>query len=139
MTGSCLCGAVSVTIEARPEFIHDCNCSLCRRAGAAWGYFSSGSVTISGNTTFFVRRDKSVAGAEVHSCERCAATTHFELTKSFKAQNPSADQVGVNMKLFDPDELEGVEVRFPDGRNWPGEGPFGYRRAAATIGDTFSW
>ena len=38
MTGTCLCGAVTVTVDDRPDYIHDCNCSLCRKAGAAWGY-----------------------------------------------------------------------------------------------------
>jgi hypothetical protein len=57
VTGTCLCGAVSVTVDTRPEFINDCNCSLCRKAGAAWGYYPSSSVTTSGNTVPFVRRD----------------------------------------------------------------------------------
>lgn len=28
MTASCLCGAFSLAIETKPEFINDCNCSL---------------------------------------------------------------------------------------------------------------
>ena len=139
MTGSCLCGAVSVTIDAKPEFINDCNCSLCRKVGAAWGYFPSSTVRTAGNTCSVTRRDKEVPGVEVHSCRTCGATTHWVLTQTFKDQNPSADQVGVNMRLFDPDDLEGVEVRFPDGKDWSGEGPFGYRRKALTIGDGALW
>ena len=139
MTAKCVCGAVSVTIDAKPEFIHDCNCSLCRKVGGAWGYFSSSSVKTTGNTFSFERRDKETPGCEVHSCETCATTTHFVLTKRFKEQNPSADLVGVNMRLFDPDELEGVEVRFPNGKDWPGEGPFEYRRESLTIGDNTRW
>ena len=84
MTASCLCGAVSIVIETKPEFINDCNCSLCRKAGAAWGYFPSSAVTTSGNTVPFVRRDKTAPGVEVHSCASCATTTHFVLTESFK-------------------------------------------------------
>jgi hypothetical protein len=139
MTGDCLCGAVSVTIKAAPEFINDCNCSLCRKAGAAWGYFPSSSVTTIGTTVPFIRRDKVNPGVEVHSCASCDTTTHFVLTDSFKAQNPSADVVGVNMRLFDPSELNGVEVRYPNGKDWPGEGPYRYRRAALTIGDGSPW
>ena len=139
MTGHCLCGAVRVTIDAAPEFINDCNCSLCRKAGGAWGYFSSASVSAIGDTVTFVRRDKKAPGVEVHSCKTCGTTTHWMLTKSFKEQNPSADQVGVNMRLFDPDDLKGVEVRFPDGKGWDGEGPFGYRRPALKISDDAPW
>jgi hypothetical protein len=42
---------------------------------------------------------------------------------------------GVNMALAEPDDLAGIELRFPDGRGWSGEGPFTYRRAAQTITD----
>ena len=139
MTGNCLCGAVSVTIEAKPEYINECNCSLCRKVGGAWGYFPSSLVATTGNTVSFVRSDKKTPGVEIHSCENCATTTHWVLTKSFKEQNKSVDRMGVNMRLFDPDELKGVEVRFPNGKDWAGEGSFGYRRTAMTISDSTPW
>lgn len=139
MTSKCACGAVSVTIDAKPEFINDCNCSLCRKTGGAWGYFPSALVTTTGKTVSFVRRDRETPGVEIHSCATCAATTHFVLTKSFREQNPNADQAGVNMRLFDPDDLEGVEVRYPNGKDWAGEGPFGYRRDPLTISGQSPW
>lgn len=139
MTGNCLCGAISVTIEAKPEYINDCNCSLCRKVGGAWGYFPSSAVSTTGKTASFIRRDKKSPGVEIHSCANCATTTHWVLTAAFREQNPSADQMGVNMRLFDPDELKGVEVRFPDGKGWAGQGPFGYRRAAMIISDSMRW
>ncbi|MEM1090714.1 MAG: aldehyde-activating protein [Pseudomonadota bacterium] len=133
MTATCICGAVEISIVSRPEFIHDCNCSLCRKTGAAWGYFTDAQVTTKGETETFVRRDKSGAAAQVHSCLVCATTTHFDLTDAFKADNREADQVGVNMRMFEPHLLEGVEVRYPDGANWAGQGAFGYRREPMTI------
>ncbi len=139
MTGNCLCGDVTVSISHKPDFAHDCNCSLCRKTGAAWGYYKSADVSTQGDTISFVRRDKPDAGSEVHSCKRCGVTTHFQLTDSFKALHPSADQVGVNMKLFRLEELEGIEVRFPNGKDWPGQGEFGYRRSARWLGDDFAW
>lgn len=87
----------------------------------------------------FSRSDRALPGVAIHSCSICAVTTHWVLTEAFKKQNPGADQVGVNMKLFDPDDLKGVEVRFPDGKAWAGEGPFTYRRAAMTISDALPW
>jgi hypothetical protein len=139
MTGTCLCGAVRVTIDARPEFINDCNCSLCRKAGAAWGYFPSASVTTAGSTLAFSRTDKTAPAVAVHSCSTCAATTHFVLTEAFRAGHPDVDVVGVNMRLFDPTELDGVELRFPNGRDWAGEGPYDFRRPAMTIGASSPW
>ena len=136
MTGSCVCGAVDVSIDVQPTFIHDCNCSLCRKVGAAWGYFTAAEVRTTGDTSSFIRQDKNGAFAQVHSCKTCAATTHFVLTESFKLNNPSIDQVGVNMRIFEPSELDGIEVRFPDGSNWIGEGAYDYRRNPMTISST---
>ena len=36
--------------------------------------------------------------------------------------------MGVNMLLADEQDLAGIELRYPDGRSWPGEGEFGYVR-----------
>ncbi|MCA8899646.1 MAG: GFA family protein [Hyphomonas sp.] len=139
MTGTCLCGAVSVTIDAKPDFIHDCNCSLCRKSGGAWGYFPPAAVTTTGGTRAYARTDKSAPAVEVHTCETCATTTHWVRTEAFKAQYGMNDLVGVNMRLFDPDALTGVEVRFPDGKGWTGEGEFGFRRTALTLSETVRW
>jgi len=42
--------------------------------------------------------------------------------------------MGVNMRLADEKELAGIELRYPDGRTWPGTGDFGYVREARIIG-----
>ena len=135
MTGSCLCGAVRIELPAPPPFIHDCDCTLCRKSGAAWGYFPADAVRASGGTRSFVRTDKPGAAAAVQHCPACGSTTHFVMTEAFRAAHPDADMVGVNMRLFAPDELAGIEVRFPDGYNWPGSGAFAYRRDAVPAGE----
>jgi len=38
------------------------------------------------------------------------------------------------MRLFDSDQLAGVEVRFPDGKVWSGEGEYEYRRETIILG-----
>ena len=140
MTGTCICGATEITIEDRPAFIHDCNCGLCRKTGAAWGYFPAAAVSItSTGTRVYERGDKKDPTAAIHSCPGCGATTHFTASESYARQHPEADQIGVNMKLFDPDQLTGVEVRYPDGKNWAGTGPFGYRRDSITVSQDLRW
>ncbi len=139
MTANCHCGAVSVAIDSKPDFINECNCSLCRKSGGAWGYFPTSSVRTIGKTVFFSRNDKAAPAVEIHACEICAATTHWVLTDAFREQNPAIDQMGVNMRLFDPDTLSGVEVRFPNGRDWNGESDFGYRRESFVISERNRW
>lgn len=42
--------------------------------------------------------------------------------------------LGVNMRLADEQDLAGVELRYPDGRAWSGDGEFGYVREASILG-----
>ena len=139
MNATCLCGAVTVTVPAKPDFIHDCDCSLCRKSGAGWGYYAPEAVTTVGSTISAARPDKPVPAAAVHSCATCGATTHYAMTEAFEQKHGPAAVIGVNMRLFDPEGLAGVEVRFPDGRAWEGEGAFGYRRPPVTIGRDSAW
>src|SRR5450759_179867 len=43
---SCHCGAVHLAIDAPPETLTECNCSICRRYGALWAYYSPKQVRI---------------------------------------------------------------------------------------------
>ena len=133
MTLSCLCGQVRVTVDQRPEFINECNCTLCRKTGARWGYFTPSHVCINGPTRGYRRADKQDPNAEVHFCAACGATTHFVLTENAVAKFGNT-LLGVNMGLADQRELCGVEVRYPDGQAWSGAGAFGYVREPRVLG-----
>ncbi|MEO0449398.1 MAG: aldehyde-activating protein [Pseudomonadota bacterium] len=139
MTNTCACGSVTVTLKQKPEYIYDCDCNLCRKSGAAWGYFASEDVTTVGRTMTFARNDKVVPIVEIHSCAVCGSTTHFTLTDAYQAEHPDLDQVGVNMRLFDAGQLDGVEVQYPNGREWSGDGPFGFRRKPTRLSSENPW
>jgi hypothetical protein len=130
---SCHCGRVVVRTEKRPDFIHDCNCTLCQKTGAIWGYFQPSEVTVEGTTVGYSRDDKPEPGVSIRFCSWCGTTTHFELTEATIAKFGNT-MLGVNMRLADESDLEGVELRYPDGRTWLGEGNFGYVREARIIG-----
>lgn len=130
---SCHCGKIAVRAAQAPAFIHACNCSLCRKAGAQWAYFTPDEVKIVGSTAGYIRDNKPGAGAEIHFCPACGSTTHFVLTPETIARHGNT-MVGVNMALADESQLFGVELRFPDGAAWTGHGPFGYVRESVLIG-----
>lgn len=127
MTLKCLCGRVSVTFADRPDFIHECNCALCRKTGAQWSYLDPAKVHVAGPTAGYRRDDKAAPAAEIHSCSNCAATTHFVLTEDVVAKHGNS-MMGVNMRLAGACDLQGLELRFPDGAAWDGAGAFGYVR-----------
>ena len=131
---SCLCGTVRLETAKRPDFMNECNCALCSKSGARWGYFHPSEVTVEGATGSYSRTDKPDPAAVLHFCPTCGSTTHFTLTESGVAKHGDGI-MGVNMLLADERELAGLEVRFPDGRNWEGAGEIVYVRAAWIIGD----
>ncbi|WP_341711106.1 GFA family protein [Erythrobacter sp.] len=133
MTLECFCGGVRVTTSRRPEFIHACNCDLCRKSGARWGYFEPAEVTVAGSSSSYRRNDKDEPAVEVHFCPSCGSTTHFRLTEAAVVKFGDI-MLGANMGLADEAELAGIELRFPDGKAWSGEGEFGYVRQSSILG-----
>lgn len=117
MQGRCLCAGVTVTLPHRPEYMNSCDCRACFALGSLTGYFPPDEVTIEGETQLFVRSDITPYIAFVF-CPTCSANVGWTSLEPL-------DRMGVSMRLFDPDELVGVPVRFPNGRdagedgNWP--------------------
>lgn len=129
---SCHCGQISVAVDQRPDYINACNCTLCRKSGAHWAYLPPSGATVHGETIGYSRTDKVEPGAQIHFCPNCGSTTHFVLTPGAVAKFGNT-VMGVNMALADERDLAGIERRYPDGRNWQGDGEFGYVRAAEII------
>ncbi|WP_108788265.1 GFA family protein [Erythrobacter sp. Alg231-14] len=134
MEANCHCGLVSITLDTPPDFINLCDCTLCLKSGAAWGYFASEQVQVLGRTSGYQRVDYDNAAVEVQFCPKCGSTTHWVLTESYMATNKDGDRMGVNMRLFDPAELSGIEGRTLDGRNWFGDTAAAHRRPPGKIG-----
>lgn len=130
---SCHCGRAQVQIAKRPDFMNECNCSLCQKAGAIWGYFEPHEVEVIGEIATYRREDKAQPGVAIRFCPICGTTTHFELTEA-AIEKFGNTMVGVNMRLAHETDLIGIELRYPDGRSWSGEGEFGYVREPRMIG-----
>jgi hypothetical protein len=35
---SCHCGQIRIEIRKQPDYINECNCTLCSKSGARWAY-----------------------------------------------------------------------------------------------------
>jgi hypothetical protein len=130
---SCLCGQVRIEIQKRPDFINECNCTLCSKAGARWAYFHPSEVSVGGMTKGYSREDKADPAAELQFCPNCGSTTHFTLTPSAVAKFGNV-QLGVNVRLADERDLAGIELRYPDGKAWAGKGEVAYVRETRILG-----
>ena len=106
---SCVCGAVHLKINRAPDEVLDCNCTLCRRYGTLWAYYSPKDVIVpSGLTDTFMRGPKQ---AEFHRCKICGCVTHWS------ALDKTYDRMGVNARLMAPEVLSRARVRSWDGLN----------------------
>jgi hypothetical protein len=106
---SCHCGAVKLEIQDAPENVTDCNCSLCRRYGVLWAYYSPVQVRIIAMehaTDVYLWGEKSI---EFHRCRNCGCVTHWA------AAAQSKDRMGVNARLMAPDILAAARMRRLDG------------------------
>ncbi|HKD23283.1 MAG TPA: hypothetical protein VKB71_14805, partial [Rhizomicrobium sp.] len=87
---SCHCGAVRVEVPGTPSELKDCNCSICRRNGTLWAYYSPKVVRVSGATDIYMWGDRML---ELHRCKVCGCVTHWApVDKTY-------DRMGVNARL----------------------------------------
>lgn len=100
---SCHCGAVRLAIDApAPEELNDCACSICRRKGTLWAYYSPTQVRVTGETAIYLWGDKEI---ESHSCKVCACTTHWmPVDRTF-------DRMGVNARMMEPAIFGAARIR----------------------------
>jgi hypothetical protein len=106
IAASCHCGAVRLEIDAAPQTVTDCNCSICRRYGVLWAYYVPSQVRITGDTDIYMWGDHDL---EFHRCKTCGCVTNWS------AVDVSANRMGVNARLMDLDVLAEVRVRKLDG------------------------
>jgi hypothetical protein len=75
MKGSCLCGAVRITISAPVELVELCHCKTCRRASGApvmaWAGVPTTGVEVAGES---LARFQSSASVERTFCGRCGTS-----------------------------------------------------------------
>ena len=102
--GRCICGGVTVELPRAPEYLNACNCRLCQRSGGIWGYFPRDEVTIRGETRRFVRSDLDEAYLANLFCPTCGNAA------AWIALDSEYPRMGVNMRLFEPDALRGIET-----------------------------
>ena len=104
---SCHCGAVRMAIDAAPETVTDCNCSLCRNYSVLWAYYPLAHVRFveRGATDIYMWGKRSL---EFHRCAACGCVTHWA------AVDKARDMVAVNARLLRPDVLAAARVRHLD-------------------------
>lgn len=111
LRATCHCQAVAIEIPRPPEAVTNCNCSVCRRYGVLWGYFRPDEVRIDappGSTDEYLRGPRTLAFVR---CRTCGCVTHW---RPIAGKRKTA-RMGVNIRLFEPEQIGPVRVRLLDG------------------------
>lgn len=110
ITASCHCGAVHIELVEPPLRVTDCNCSICRRLGALWAYYTRDQATIIATPDATIGYAQGEKTLEIHHCRICGCTTHWT---SIDPTNP--DRIAINARLLAPADLTGISIRKFDG------------------------
>ena len=107
---SCHCGAVRIDIARRPRALTQCTCSICRRYGAQWAYYTRRSVTIHANPSAITAYVWGTRKLEFYHCNRCGCLTHYESVEEL-----DRSRIAVNARMLPPEDIVGIKVRTFDG------------------------
>ena len=116
----CHCGQFRLRAP-KPEALTRCNCSICRKLGWILAYYEVDEVEFvagKSRTAGYIQGDRTLTS---HHCPTCGCQTHWI------GIGEHAHRIGVNARLFELNDIEGVTVRFLDGADtWQvtGEAPF---------------
>ncbi|MFK8019055.1 MAG: GFA family protein [Pseudomonadales bacterium] len=110
-SGGCHCGAVRFAVDAAEPFdIEDCNCSICRKAGALHMIVPSSRFKLIQGQESQSTYTFNSGVAKHHFCTRCGI-------KSFYIPRSNPDGVSINVRCLDGEPPAMNIVEF-DGQNW---------------------
>jgi hypothetical protein len=108
--GSCHCGRVSFTLDAKVEYLIDCNCSLCRRVGALWIGAADSALRITGENELALYQFNTMTAKHYH-CRHCGI-------HPFSRPRLDPTRWAVNARCIQAIDLASLPVRRFDGANW---------------------
>jgi len=110
LKASCHCGAVRIEATRRTPTVTECNCSVCRRYGARWAYYTRKTARLVDGEHALIGYRWGDESIEFCHCKTCGCLTHYESTE--KSED---SRFAINARMFSPEDIEGVRVRHFDG------------------------
>ena len=106
---SCHCGEVKLILPHFVDVVTDCNCSICYRHAALWGYYEKNSYQVVGKKKLqsYSHGDKNII---YYSCNNCMCITHYEST-----EKSGVNIAGINFRLYAGNLPESTRIRKFDG------------------------
>lgn len=109
--GGCHCGDVRFVVRQAPGQVLACNCSICSKKGFLHFIVDEDRFELSTPADRLATYTFGTHTAKHHFCKRCGVAP-FYIPRSHP------DGVSVNARCLDDVEIEDLDVRPFDGRNW---------------------
>ncbi len=106
----CHCKAVRLDVAELTPTVTECNCSVCRRYGALWAYYTRDQVQLQaepGALSAYSWGDRSI---EFWHCSRCGCLTHYE-----SVEKHAHSRIAINARMLPPEVVKSLPVRHFDG------------------------
>lgn len=107
---TCHCKNIQIEVQV-PNDLNCCNCSICSRYQALWGYYEPSSVQIemgSVGENVYTWNDREI---EFVRCAGCGCVTHYRTLPG--GRDP---KIGVNFRMAPEEALAKIPVRYSNGR-----------------------
>jgi len=109
-TANCHCEAVRIRVAEPPRKVTECNCSICRRYGALWAYYTRDQVELSATPDSLSTYSWGDRTIEFFHCRTCGCLTHYE-----SVEKGPGSRFAVNARMLPPAVLGSLTVRHFDG------------------------
>lgn len=109
--GGCHCGCVTFELQARIDYVIDCNCSLCRRKGALWHGTNEASLRIVTGEAELMLYQFNTHTAKHYFCPHCGI-------QPFSRPRLDPGKWVVNVRCIDAVDLSSIPVHRFDGEHW---------------------
>jgi len=107
---SCHCNAVRIRIPELPPSVTECNCSVCRRYGARWAYYTRDQVELAAGTEALTAYSWGDRTIEFFHCRHCGCLTHYE-----SAEKRADGRFALNSRMLSLEATASLPVRHFDG------------------------
>jgi len=90
--------------------VTECNCSVCRRYGARWAYYTREQVELTASPETLAAYSWGDRTIEFYHCRHCGCLTHYESTD----KHPSS-RIALNSRMLPLEVTASLRVRHFDG------------------------
>jgi hypothetical protein len=111
VTGGCHCGRIRFEVDARPERVSLCNCSICAKTAYLHWPVAPERVRLLTKDGDWLSYRFGTGVAEHRFCATCGISP-------FRIARSHPDQITVNARCLDGVDPERLEIERFDGRNW---------------------